>query len=109
MTRYATITGVGSYLPPRLVPNTWFESIVDTNDEWIRDRTGIEARHFADEGVSTSDLALEASRKALEAAGVEPQRIDMILVRHDHRRHRLPGHGGVAAGEAGRRSAPRST
>ena len=80
MTRYATITGVGSYLPPRLVPNSWFESFVDTNDEWIRDRTGIEARHFADERVSTSDLALEASRQALEAAGVEPQRIDMILV-----------------------------
>ena len=80
MTRYATITGVGSYLPPRLVPNSWFESIVDTNDEWIRDRTGIEARHFADDGVSTSDLALEASRKALEAAGVEPQQIDMIVV-----------------------------
>jgi len=43
------------------VPNTWFETIVETNDEWIRDRTGIEARHFADEGTDTSDLAVEAA------------------------------------------------
>ena len=52
MTRYATIAGVGSSLPPRLVPNSWFESFVETNDAWIRDRTGIEARHFADEGTN---------------------------------------------------------
>lgn len=80
MTRYATITGVGSYLPPRLVPNQWFESFVETNDAWIRDRTGIEARHFADDGVSTSDLALEATRRALAAAGIEAHHLDMILV-----------------------------
>ena len=79
MTRYATIAGVGSALPPRLVPNTWFESLVDTNDEWIRDRTGIEARHFADDGVNTSDLAVEASRAAMEVAGVGPEQLDMIL------------------------------
>ncbi|HEX6264996.1 MAG TPA: 3-oxoacyl-ACP synthase, partial [Actinomycetota bacterium] len=53
MTRSATITGVGSTLPPRLVPNTWFEDKIDTNDEWIRERTGIEARHFVEEGVDT--------------------------------------------------------
>ncbi len=80
MTRYATITGVGSYLPPRLVPNRWFESLVDTNDVWIRDRTGIEARHFADDGVVTSDLALEATRAAMAAAGIEAHQIDMIVV-----------------------------
>jgi 3-oxoacyl-[acyl-carrier-protein] synthase III len=80
VTRYATITGVGSYLPPRLVPNQWFETLVDTNDAWIRDRTGIEARHFADDGVVTSDLALEATRSAMAAAGIEAHQIDMILV-----------------------------
>jgi 3-oxoacyl-[acyl-carrier-protein] synthase-3 len=79
VTRYATITGVGSSLPPRLVPNSWFESIVDTNDEWIRDRTGIEARHFVDDAVNTSDLALEASQHALEAAGIQAHQIDMII------------------------------
>ena len=80
MTRYATIAGVGSSLPPRLVPNTWFESFVQTNDEWIRDRTGIEARHFADEGTNTSDLAVEAARRAMESAGVTPEQLDMIIV-----------------------------
>jgi 3-oxoacyl-[acyl-carrier-protein] synthase III len=80
VTRYATITGVGSALPPRLVPNSWFETIVETNDEWIRDRTGIEARHFADEGTQTSDLSVEAARKAMDAAGVSPQQLDMIIV-----------------------------
>jgi 3-oxoacyl-[acyl-carrier-protein] synthase-3 len=79
VTRFATITGVGSYLPPRLVPNTWFESFVDTNDAWIRDRTGIEARHFADEGELTSDLATKASLSALEAAGIPAEQIDMIV------------------------------
>jgi 3-oxoacyl-[acyl-carrier-protein] synthase-3 len=79
VTRHATISGVGSYLPPRLVPNSWFENLVDTNDAWIRDRTGIAARHFADEGVDTSDLAVEASRSALEAAGADPQQLDMIV------------------------------
>jgi 3-oxoacyl-[acyl-carrier-protein] synthase-3 len=80
VTRNATITGVGSALPPRVVPNAWFESFVDTSDEWIRDRTGIESRRFADEGTVTSDLALEAGRAALDGAGVRPQQVDMIVV-----------------------------
>jgi 3-oxoacyl-[acyl-carrier-protein] synthase-3 len=80
VTRHATIAGVGSSLPPRLVPNTWFEDLVETNDEWIRDRTGIEARHFAEPDVQTSDLSVEAARAALESAGVEPGQLDMIVV-----------------------------
>ena len=79
MTRYATITGVGSTLPPRLVPNTWFESFIDTSDEWIRERTGIEARHFVEEGVVTSDLAVEASHQALKSAGIDRSQIDMLV------------------------------
>jgi 3-oxoacyl-[acyl-carrier-protein] synthase-3 len=79
VTRYATITGVGSTLPPRLVPNTWFESRVDTSDQWIRDRTGIEARHFVEEGVVTSDLAVEASLAALGSAGIDRSQIDMLI------------------------------
>ncbi|MGZ4131194.1 MAG: beta-ketoacyl-ACP synthase III [Actinomycetota bacterium] len=79
MTGHATITGVGSSLPPRLVPNTWFESQVETSDEWIRDRTGIEARHFAEDGVVTSDLAVDAARAALDAAGVAPEQVDLIV------------------------------
>jgi 3-oxoacyl-[acyl-carrier-protein] synthase-3 len=77
--RHATITGVGSALPPRLVPNSWFESFLDTSDEWIRDRTGIEARHFADDDVVTSDLAVQASHAALEVAGVTADQVDLIV------------------------------
>jgi 3-oxoacyl-[acyl-carrier-protein] synthase-3 len=80
VTRSATITGVGSSLPPRLVPNTWFEDKVDTNDEWIRDRTGIEARHFVEDGVDTSDLVVDAARAAMETAAITPDRLDMIVV-----------------------------
>jgi 3-oxoacyl-[acyl-carrier-protein] synthase-3 len=79
VSRHATITGVGSSLPPRLVPNTWFEAQIDTTDEWIRSRTGIEARHFADDGVVTSDLAVEAARIALRTAGMPAEQLDMIV------------------------------
>jgi 3-oxoacyl-[acyl-carrier-protein] synthase III len=80
VTRSATITGVGSALPSRLVPNTWFEDKVETNDEWIRTRTGIEARHFVEEGTDTSDLAVEAARAAMATAAITPDQLDMILV-----------------------------
>src|SRR5439155_964922 len=70
---------VGSSLPPRLVPNTWFEARIDTTDEWIRSRTGIEARHFADDGVVTSDLAVEAALVALRTAGIPAEQLDMIV------------------------------
>ena len=79
VSRHATITGVGSSLPPRLVPNTWFEARIDTTDEWIRSRTGIEARHFVADGVVTSDLAVEAARIALRTAGIPAEQLDMIV------------------------------
>jgi 3-oxoacyl-[acyl-carrier-protein] synthase-3 len=79
VSRHATITGVGSSLPPRLVPNTWFEARVDTTDEWIRSRTGIEARHFVADGVVTSDLAVEAARTALRTARIPAEQLDMIV------------------------------
>lgn len=85
MTRYARITGTGSYLPPRRLTNhdlaaELAERGIETSHEWIVERTGIEARHFADAATSSSDLALVASRKALEAAGLAPQDIDLIIV-----------------------------
>jgi 3-oxoacyl-[acyl-carrier-protein] synthase-3 len=80
VTRHATITGVGSALPPLLVPNTWFEDKVDTNDEWIRTRTGIVARHFVEEGADTSDLAVEAAKTAMATAAITPEQLDMIVV-----------------------------
>jgi 3-oxoacyl-[acyl-carrier-protein] synthase-3 len=79
VTRHATIIGVGSSLPPRLVPNAWFESRIQTSDKWIRERTGIVARHFVDEGTVTSDLGAEAARSALRIGGVPPEQVDMIV------------------------------
>ena len=84
MSRHATITGVGSSLPPRLVPNTWFEARIDTTDEWIRSRTGIEARHFVADGVVTSDLAVEAARNALRTAEIPAEQLDMIVGTRKH-------------------------
>ncbi len=78
--RHATVAGTGSVLPERVVPNTYFEKLVDTNDEWIRQRTGIRERHFAADGQTTSDLATEATRLALGAAGIAPEQIDLLIV-----------------------------
>jgi 3-oxoacyl-[acyl-carrier-protein] synthase III len=77
--RHATVAGLGSVLPDRVVSNEWFESFIDTSDEWIRDRTGINERHFAVEGQTTSDLATEAARRALETAGIAPEQVDLVV------------------------------
>ncbi|MDB5847225.1 MAG: 3-oxoacyl-ACP synthase, partial [Rhodoferax sp.] len=85
MRRYSRITGTGSYLPPRRLTNVDLAAElatrgVETSDEWIVERTGIRARHFAAPDVTSSDLALHASRQALEAAGVAANDIDLIIV-----------------------------
>lgn len=80
MTRRAVPLGIGHYLPERIVPNAHFETLVDTSDEWIRTRSGIERRHFAAEGQNTSDLATLAARAALENAGLNVNDIDAIIV-----------------------------
>ena len=77
---YARITGTGSYLPEKVLTNFDLEKFVDTSDQWIRDRTGIEKRHVAIEGQLTVDLAERAARSAIEAAGIKPQDIDLIVV-----------------------------
>lgn len=80
MTIRTEILGCGSYLPERLVTNAELAERVDTTDEWIRARTGIEQRHIAAEGEFTSDLALAAGQRALEHAGVTPAEIDLLIV-----------------------------
>lgn len=85
MRRYSRITGTGSYLPPRRLTNADLVAElatqgVETSDEWIVERTGIRARHFAAPDVCSSDLGFEAAKKALEAAGLAPQDIDLIIV-----------------------------
>ncbi|TDJ32155.1 MAG: ketoacyl-ACP synthase III [Gammaproteobacteria bacterium] len=77
---YSTIAGTGGYLPERVMENKEFEKIVDTTDEWIRERSGIKRRHIAADGETTSDMAVAAARKAMEAAGVDTGDIDLIIV-----------------------------
>ena len=78
--KFSKIAGTGSYLPKKVLTNADFEKMVDTTDEWIFTRTGIRQRHIAAEGEFTSDLALQASLKAIEAAGIEANQIDLIIV-----------------------------
>jgi len=82
---YSRITGTGSYLPPRRLTNNDMAAMlakrgIETSDTWIVERTGIRARHFADDGVNASDLALHAARHALEAAGRRADELDLIIV-----------------------------
>lgn len=80
MTIKAVVTGCGSYLPPDVMTNHDLAAIVDTSDEWIRERTGIRERHIAADDQRTSDLAAEAAKAALEAAGRTADDIDLIIV-----------------------------
>ena len=112
MRRYSRITGTGSYLPPRRLSNSDLVQElaargVESSDEWIVERTGIKARHFAAPDVCSSDLALVAARQALEAAGVTPEQLDLIIVATSTPdmvfpstacilQHKLGAHGGAA-------------
>jgi 3-oxoacyl-[acyl-carrier-protein] synthase-3 len=75
----SVIRGVGAHLPKRVMTNADLSRIVDTSDEWIRERTGIEQRHIVDDGELTSDLGIAASRKALVRAGIDPVDIDLVV------------------------------
>ncbi len=77
---YSRIAGTGRYLPAKILTNFDLEKMVETSDEWIRTRTGIERRHIAGDDEATSDLAYKASVAAIEAAGIEPEAIDLIVV-----------------------------
>lgn len=77
---HARITGTGSYAPKKVITNHDLEKLVDTSDEWITERTGIKERRIAEKGQSTSDLAYEAAHKALKAAKLPAQELDLILV-----------------------------
>ena len=77
---YSRIAGTGRYLPERILTNADLEKMVDTSDEWIRTRTGVERRHVAAEDQTTSDLCVEAAKVAMEAAEITPDDIDLIIV-----------------------------
>jgi len=76
----AKITGVAGYVPPRVLTNADLEKMVETNDEWIRTRTGIRERHIVDNGTATSHLATEAAKQLLQETGTNPEDIDLIVV-----------------------------
>ncbi len=76
----AGIIGIGKYVPEKVVTNFDLEKIMDTSDEWIRTRTGIEERHFAADDQETSDLAVAAAKEAIANAGITPEEIGLILV-----------------------------
>lgn len=80
MTIRAVVKGVGHYLPERVVPNSHFEESLDTSDEWIRSRSGIERRHFAAEDETTSMMATRAAQAALDAAGLTASDLDAIIL-----------------------------
>jgi 3-oxoacyl-[acyl-carrier-protein] synthase III len=89
----SVIAGIGSYVPPRVVTNEELSKRMTTSDEWIRTRSGIEERRFADEGVYCSDLALEATRNALADANLEPSDLDFIIFATLSPDHHFPGAG----------------
>src|SRR5246127_3156304 len=76
----AKISALGTYVPPRILSNADLEKMVETSNDWILERTGIRERHLVDKGVATSDLAVEAARKALAERGLQPTDIEAILV-----------------------------
>jgi len=88
--RRVGVLGTGSATPPRVLTNQDFERMVDTSDDWIVQRTGIRERHVVAEDVATSDLAVEASRRALEAAEVAPEDLDLIVLATATPDHQVP-------------------
>src|SRR5690348_15217564 len=76
----AKITALGTFVPPRLLTNQDLEAMVETTDEWITERTGIRERHLVDKGVATSDLAVEAAKKALAERGISPNDVQAVIV-----------------------------
>ncbi|MFQ6070879.1 MAG: 3-oxoacyl-ACP synthase III family protein [Candidatus Aminicenantales bacterium] len=93
MNRMSVITGTGHYVPPRVVTNFDLEKMMNTSDEWIRQRSGIKERHYVEPGVGSSDLAYEASLKAIEAAGIHKSEIDFIIAATLSPDHYFPGIG----------------
>ena len=99
--RQTIITGIGHYLPPQVVTNFDLEKIINTSDEWIRQRTGIRERRFASPGVGSSDLGVAAARLAIEDAGLEVNEIDFIIAATLSPDHYFPGIGVLIGAKLG--------
>ncbi len=96
-----TIIGTGRYLPGEPVTNAALARVMDTSDEWIRQRTGIEQRHYVEEGVGVSDLGKEAAERAIAAAGIAREEIDYIICATMTPEHLFPGSGGLLGAKLG--------
>jgi 3-oxoacyl-[acyl-carrier-protein] synthase-3 len=101
MIRRTVITATGHYVPPRIVTNKDLEELMETSDEWIRQRTGIMTRHHVEPGVNTSDLACEAARRAIKDAGIDPATIDFIVAATLSPDHYFPGVGVLVQAKLG--------
>ncbi len=93
MRKRTLITGTGHYVPPRVVTNADLEKLMDTSDEWIRQRSGISTRYHVDDGIGASDLACEAARKAIADAQIDPGEIDFLVAATLSPDHYFPGIG----------------
>jgi 3-oxoacyl-[acyl-carrier-protein] synthase-3 len=105
MTR-AVIVGSGAYVPPNRVTNDMLSRIMDTSDDWIRERCGVETRYYVDEGTATSDLGVAAAAEALKAAAMDKDDLDLIVFATMTPDHFFPGCGGLLQAKLGIRSIP---
>lgn len=101
MTHRTIVTGTGHYVPPRVVTNQDLEKLMNTSDEWIRERSGIVERRHVDGSVGTSDLAVEAARRAIADAGIDPSSIDFIIAATLSPDHYFPGIGVLVQAKLG--------
>ncbi len=104
--RPVRITGTGMYVPPKVVTNQDLEKVMDTSDEWIRQRSGIEKRHHVEGATSTADLALEATHNALKSAHLTPADIDLIIVATLSPDHEFPGTSAILQQKLGLSTTP---
>lgn len=102
----ARIAGTGLYVPPKILKNSDLEKFMDTSDEWIRQRSGIEERHVIEGGIATSDLAVESARIALADANCTPESIDLIIVATLSPDHQFPGVSAVLQHKLGLQTTP---
>jgi 3-oxoacyl-[acyl-carrier-protein] synthase-3 len=102
----AVIAGSGSCIPPNRITNDMLAAVMETSDEWIRERSGVEVRQYVDRGTSTLGLSIPAARQAIESAGLAPRDIDMVIYATMTPDYYMPGNGCLLQAALGLRSVP---
>ena len=102
----SVIVGSGTAIPPNRISNAMLARVMDTSDEWIRERSGVETRYFVDEGTATSDLGAAAAAQALESARVRREDVDLVIFATMTPDHYFPGNGGILQAKLGLRQVP---